>query len=103
MRSGKIAASCVMPLWMRWMLVDSSGSMKPLASPSAMQFLFQNFLRRPVVKLRNLRLGQRLAIEIRQQRRRRLVIADEATAVHVAVADPMLQRNAPLPAGTARR
>ena len=38
---------------MRWMLVDSSGSMKPLASPSAMQFLFQNFFRRPVVKLKN--------------------------------------------------
>ena len=39
-----------MPDWIRWMLVDSSGSRKPLARPSATTFLFQHFLRRPVVK-----------------------------------------------------
>ena len=33
------------------MLVDSSGSMKPLASPTATQLRFQNFLRMPVVNL----------------------------------------------------
>ncbi len=33
------------------MLVDSSGSMKPEARPEATQFLFQNFLRMPVVNL----------------------------------------------------
>ena len=36
--------------WIRWMLVDSSGSMKPLARPIATTFLFQNFLRLPVAK-----------------------------------------------------
>ncbi|MNV49981.1 hypothetical protein D3C71_1419610 [compost metagenome] len=35
-------------LMVRWMLVDSSGSMKPLASPSATTFLFQAFNRRPL-------------------------------------------------------
>jgi len=34
------------------MLVDSKGSRKPPARPSAMQFLFQSFLRRPVVNLK---------------------------------------------------
>ena len=33
------------------MLVDSSGSMNPLASPTAMQFLFQARRRRPVTNL----------------------------------------------------
>ena len=36
---------------MSWMLVDSSGSTKPLASPSAMTFLFQALSRRPVRNL----------------------------------------------------
>jgi hypothetical protein len=53
--SGKVSSSLVMPAWIRWMLVDSSGSMKPEARPSDRQFLFQLFLRRPVVKRRKLR------------------------------------------------
>src|SRR5690606_10662842 len=48
------------------------------------------------------RLGERLAVQIREQRRGGLVVADELAAVHVAVADAMLQRNAPLPSGAAR-
>ena len=36
------------PLRVKWMLVDSSGSMKPLDSPMAMTFLFQALRRRPV-------------------------------------------------------
>jgi hypothetical protein len=32
------------------MLVDSSGSMKPLASPTATQFLLQNLRRRPIAQ-----------------------------------------------------
>ena len=36
--------------WIRWMLVDSSGSRKPLASPTATQFFFQTSLRRPATK-----------------------------------------------------
>ena len=49
------------------------------------------------------RLRQRLAVQVGQQRGRRLIVADEAAAIDIAVADAMLQRNAPLPAGLARR
>ena len=49
------------------------------------------------------RIGQRLAVEPRQQLRGGLVVADEVAAVDVAVADAVLQRNAPLPARLARR
>ena len=35
----------------KWILVDSKGSMNPPDSPIATQFLFQNFLRFPVVNL----------------------------------------------------
>jgi hypothetical protein len=38
-----------MPLWIMWMLVDSSGSMKPDARPRATTLRFQKALRRPVV------------------------------------------------------
>ena len=41
----------MIPLCTRWMLVDSSGSMKPLARPRATQLRFQNFLRMPVTNL----------------------------------------------------
>ena len=71
--------------------------MKPLASPSATQFLFQNFLRRPVVKRRKRGSARGWAVEIRQQRGGRLVIADVPAAVDIAIANAMLQRNAPLP------
>ena len=45
---------------------------------------------------------QRLAVEPAEQQARRLVVAHELAAVHVAVAGAVLQRNAPLPAGFAR-
>jgi hypothetical protein len=48
--SGKKLTSRATADWMKWMLVDSSGSMKPLARPIATQFRFQNFLRMPVTK-----------------------------------------------------
>jgi len=48
------------------------------------------------------RLAQRFAVEVREQGRGRLVVADVLAAIDVAVADPMLQRNAPLPAGRVR-
>jgi hypothetical protein len=48
------------------------------------------------------RLGQRLAVEVGQQGRGGLVLADVRAAEHVAVADPVLQRDPPLPAGVAR-
>jgi hypothetical protein len=51
-RSGNSSRNFTMPRCTRWMLVDSSGSMNPLASPSATQFLLHIFLRRPAVKRR---------------------------------------------------
>ena len=39
-----------MPICTRWMLVDSSGSTKPLARPIETTFLFQARLRLPVTK-----------------------------------------------------
>src|SRR5262245_12985364 len=48
-------------------------------------------------------LGQRLAVQISHQDRRGVLLAHEATGVDVAIADAMLQRNAPLPAGAVRR
>src|SRR5690606_17726264 len=45
------------------------------------------------------RLCQRPSVQIREQCRSRLVVADEAAAIHVPVANAMLQRDAPLPAG----
>ena len=39
-----------MPDWIRKMLVDSSGSRKPLARPNATTLRFQNLRRRPGVK-----------------------------------------------------
>src|SRR5690606_8029442 len=49
------------------------------------------------------RIGERLAVEVRQQHGGGFVIADVFAAVNVSVADAMLQRNAPLPARGARR
>src|SRR5580704_10795047 len=49
------------------------------------------------------RLCRGFAVQIRQQRCRRLIVTDEAAAVDIAIADPVLQWNAPLPACLARR
>src|SRR5690606_25247266 len=48
------------------------------------------------------RLGAWGAIQIREQGRNRLIVADVLARIDIAVADAMLQRNAPLPAGFAR-
>ena len=56
------------------MLVDSSGSRKPLARPSATQLRCHILRRRPVVKRSSRGIGERAAIEIGQQRGRRLVV-----------------------------
>ena len=84
------------------MLVDSSGSMKPPARPIATTFLFQIFLRLPVVKRSSRGCAERPAVEIAAASPR-LIVADEAAAVDVAVAGAMLQRDAPLPPGRSRR
>ena len=85
------------------MLVDSSGSRNPPARPIATTLRFQVLRRRPAVKRSGRGIRQRLALEPRQQLGRGLVVADEIAAVDVAVAHAVLQRNAPLPAGLARR
>src|SRR5207302_2055010 len=49
------------------------------------------------------RIGQRLTVEIREQRRRRLIVRDMLARIDVAVANPVLERNSPLPASRPRR
>ena len=45
------------------------------------------------------RIGERLPIEIGEQRRRRFIIRNTGARVDIAIAGAVLQRNAPLPAG----
>ena len=99
---GNICISRMMPRWIRWMLVDSSGSMKPLARPMAMQLLLPGLAALAGPELDDARLGEHLAFDVGQQSLLRLLVGQVAAAVHHAVADAMLQRNAPLPAGLAR-
>jgi hypothetical protein len=63
-------SSRAMAVWIRWMLVDSSGSRKPLARPMATTLRFQPCLRMPVHEADQARLGQRLAVQVGQQGRR---------------------------------
>ena len=67
-----------------------------------MTLRFQNLRRLPVVNFRCARFGQRFAIQIGEQCRRRFIIADIVGAIDIAIADPVLQRDAPLPASIAR-
>ena len=55
---GNRFSSLEIPDCTRWMLVDSSGSMKPLDRPSATTLRFQHFMRRPVVKRSGSRIGR---------------------------------------------
>ncbi|MNL68712.1 hypothetical protein D3C87_1934830 [compost metagenome] len=48
-RSGKCCSSLLILAWIRWMLVDSSGSMNPLDRPMATTFLSHILRRRPVL------------------------------------------------------
>ena len=50
-------------------------------------------------KLDLARVGQGLAIQISKQRRCGLIFADEFAGEHMAIANAMLQRDAPLPTG----
>src|ERR1700734_2665120 len=79
------------------------GFEKAARKPQRNAVLVPKLLAPPRRETQETRLRLRLAVQIRQQRRRRLVVADETAAVHIAVADPMLQRYAPLPARRARR
>src|SRR5207248_4809906 len=53
-------------------------------------------------ELEHARLGERFPVHIGEEGRRGLVIADEIARIDVAVADAVLERNAPLPARLAR-
>ena len=79
------------------MLVDSSGSRNPLASPRQNTFRFQIFRRIPVRKRQQPGLGQRRPFHALSERGHRLVFGQVAAAEHIAIADAVLKRNAPLP------
>jgi hypothetical protein len=91
-----------MAFWIRNRLVDSSGSRKPLARPIARQLRFHGLHAAPGAELQQPRLAERAAVERRQQRGARLVLADELRREHVAVAGAVLQRDAPDPAALLR-
>ena len=59
-----------MPLWMRWMLVDSSGSTKPLDRPERDDVAIPGELAPPGGEGEVARLGERLALEIGEQHAR---------------------------------
>ncbi len=88
--------------WIRWMLVDSSGSMKPPERPTATQLRCHCFTPRARAEAQDVGLGQRLAFDIAEQPFERRVLVEIAAAIDDAVADAVLQRNAPLPAGIMR-
>src|SRR3954447_22157188 len=48
-------------------------------------------------------ISQRLTVEICEQRRGGLVVGDVSARIDIAITDPMLERNSPLPAGRPRR
>ena len=99
---GNICMRRMMPRWMRWMLVDSSGSMKPLDKSDGDAVASPGLAPLSGPELDDARLDERLAFDVGQQGLLRLLVAEIAAAIHHAVADAMLQRNAPLPAGIAR-
>ena len=56
--------SRVTPIWIRWMLVDSSGSMKPLERPIDDHVLVPGLQPPAGLELEQPRLEQRLAFEV---------------------------------------
>ena len=91
-----------MPVWIRWMLVDSSGSRNPDDSPIATTFFSQALSRRPGAKRTGRGSASGCAVEIGEQRFRRFVVADQVGRIDIAIADAVLQRDAPLPTRRAR-
>ena len=87
---------------MRWMLVDSRGSRKPDESPSATTFLSHDLSRLPGRNRTGLgsaiaspsRLASRVSCDF--------LVADHFGGIDVTVADPVLERDPPLPAGLSR-
>ncbi len=88
--------------WIRWMLVDSSGSRKPLASPTAMTLACQKARRLPGVKRSGRGSASAGAVEIGEKLRRRFVVGQCVARIDNAVAGAVLERDAPLPAGRVR-
>src|ERR1700730_9700727 len=79
----------------------SQGLQKPAGEPQRDTVLVPELLAATRSEPQEARLCQRAAIEVGQQRRCGLVVAEERARVHVAIADSMLQWNAPLPTGRA--
>ena len=64
--------------WIRWMLVDSSGSRNPLASPIATHVAVPELAALAGDEAQHAAARPALAVEIGHQRRGGLVLADEA-------------------------
>ena len=85
------------------MLVDSSGSRNPEASPSATQLPIPELAATPGHEADHARLGQRRCVlGIAEQVPQRFLVADVLARVNVPGADTVLQRNAPVPSRRAR-
>ncbi len=81
-----------------WMLVDSSGSTKPLASPSDTTVLVPRLAPAARADLDLPRLANRLAADRSEQLCARFIVGEITAAVDEAVADSMLERDVPAPA-----
>ncbi len=96
--------SSVMPSWIRWIDVDSSGSRKPADKADGDHILVPEQPAPAGLEVQLVRGRERAALRGWPSRNSRgLIVGNEVAAIHVAVAHAMLQRNPPLPAGRARR
>ncbi len=84
------------------MLVDSNGSRKPPASPSATQFPCHSRVRRPVRKAKQPRLGQGRSVQTGKQPRGRFIVRQMRRGIDDAIAGTVLKRDTPLPSRTMR-
>jgi hypothetical protein len=88
-----------MARWIRWMLVDSAVR-KPPDRPTATQLRCHWRRRARGEKANDIGLGQHLAFHTGQQAVEGGVTVEIAAAIDDAIAAPVLQRNAPLPAAS---
>ena len=97
-RSGNSSISRVTACCTRWMLVDSSGSRKPLARPIATTLRSQLLVAPSGAKAQHARVGERFAFDRAQDRAARFVVGQMLARIDIAVADAVLERDAPAPA-----
>ena len=92
-----------MPVWMRWMLVDSSGSRKPDGKADRDDILVPRL--QAAGQARTAPAGDRRVASPSRLASRTLgdfLVADEVGRIDVTVADAVLERDAPLPSGLSR-